>query len=108
MKPNLQDLLKQAQQMQAKLEQFQEKFLEKTITEETGGGLVKVTVNGKREIVELFIDKELINPEEKEMLEDLIIAAVNKALSSIQKMYDEEMANFTKGMIPPGLNIPGF
>ena len=61
-----------------------------------------------KELISIEIDPQVINSEEKEILEDLVVAAVNKALQSANKMAEEEMGKVTKGMIPPGLNIPGF
>ncbi|MAT57117.1 MAG: YbaB/EbfC family nucleoid-associated protein [Melioribacteraceae bacterium] len=101
-------MMKQIQKMQAEMERVQNELGNKTIDAESGGGIVKVTANGKKEIVKIEIGQEVINPEEKEMLEDLVVAAVNKALEAAGKMAEEELANVTKGMIPPGLNIPGF
>ena len=101
-------MMKQIQKMQAEMERVQNELRNKTIDAESGGGIVKVTANGKKEIVKIEIGQEVINPEDKEMLEDLVVAAVNKALEAAGKMAEEELANVTKGMIPPGLNIPGF
>ncbi|MFN4112036.1 MAG: YbaB/EbfC family nucleoid-associated protein, partial [Ignavibacteria bacterium] len=64
-------------------------------------------INGKKEIIGLNIQPEVINPDDKEILEDLVIAAVNKAIREVEKIYQEELQQRTKGMIPPGLNIPG-
>ncbi|MGK9477355.1 YbaB/EbfC family nucleoid-associated protein [Melioribacter sp. OK-6-Me] len=105
---NMQNMLKQIQKMQAEMAKVQEELGNKTVTEESGGGMVKVTANGKREIISIDIDEEIIKSNDKEMIEDLIIAAVNKALESASKMAEEELASVTKGMIPPGMNIPGF
>ena len=100
MKGGMQGMLKQVQKMQAELVNL-------VVTEEAGGGMIKATANGHQEIISVEIDPQVINSEEKEILEDLVVAAVNKALQSAKKTADEEMAKVTKGMIPPGMNIPG-
>ena len=101
-------MMKQIQKMQAEMERVQNELGNKTIEAESGGGIVKVVANGKKEIVKIEIGQEVINPDDKEMLEDLVVAAVNKALEADGKMAEEELASVTKGMIPPGMNIPGF
>ena len=101
-------MMKQIQKMQAEMERVQNELGNKTIDSESGGGIVKVVANGKKEIVKIEIGQEVINPDDKEMLEDLVVAAVNKALEAAGKMAEEELASVTKGMIPPGMNIPGF
>ncbi|RJP68303.1 MAG: YbaB/EbfC family nucleoid-associated protein [Ignavibacteriales bacterium] len=108
MKGGMQGMLKQVQKLQAEMERVQSELGNKTISEEAGGGIVKATANGKKEIVSIQIDEEVIKSGDKEMIEDLVVAAVNKVLDSAGKMAEEEMAKVTKGMIPPGLNIPGF
>jgi len=100
--------MKQVQKMQAEMEKIQSELENKTITQESGGGMVKATANGKKGIVSIEIDNEIIESGDKEMIEDLVVAAINKALEAAGKMAEEEMANVTKGMIPPGMNIPGF
>lgn len=107
MKGGMQGMLKQMQKMQDEMQKVQSELGNKTITEEAGGGMIKATANGNKEIIKVEIDKQVIDPEDKEILEDLVVAAVNKALESAGKMAEEELAKVTKGMIPPGLNIPG-
>ncbi len=104
---NMQGMMKQIQKMQADMAKVQEELGNKTVAAESGGGMVKVTANGKKEIVSISIDDEIAKSGDKEMLEDLIVAAVNKAISAASKMAEEELQNVTKGMLPPGFNIPG-
>lgn len=108
MKQNMAGMMKQIQKMQAEMQKAQEELANKTVTEESGGGMVKATCNGQKELVSLEIDEEIVKSGDKEMMEDLIVAAVNKSLESAGKMAEEELGSVTKGMIPPGLNIPGF
>jgi len=105
--PQFQQLFKEMQKIQKKLEETQKQLEEKTVTVQVGGGMVTVTANGKQEILSIEIDKELINPEEKEMLEDLIIAGVNEALKRSKEMVEEELSKITGGLKLPGLNLPG-
>ncbi len=107
MKGGMQGMLKQVQKMQAEMQKVQGELSNKTVSEEAGGGMIKAVANGNKEIVSISIDPQVIDKEEKEILEDLVVAAVNKALESASKMAEEELAKVTKGMIPPGLNIPG-
>ncbi|RMD48751.1 MAG: YbaB/EbfC family nucleoid-associated protein [Ignavibacteria bacterium] len=104
----MQGMLKQIQKMQAEMEKTQAELANKTVTEESGGGMVKATVNGKKELISVEIDEEIASSGDKEMLEDLVVAAVNKALESAGKMAEEELGKVTRGMMPPGMNIPGF
>ncbi|MBM4170659.1 MAG: YbaB/EbfC family nucleoid-associated protein [Ignavibacteria bacterium] len=105
---NMQGMLKQIQKMQADMAKVQAELENKTVTEESGGGMVMVTANGKKEILSINIDPEIVKSGDKEMLEDLVVAAINKALQTAGKMAEEEIASVTKGMLPPGMNIPGF
>ena len=108
MKLNMNDMMKQVQKMQSDMAKVQAELENKTVTEESGGGMVKATANGKKEIVSLVIDEEIAKNGDKEMLEDLVVAAVNKALQTAGKMAEDELGAITKGMLPPGMNIPGF
>jgi nucleoid-associated protein EbfC len=106
---NMQGMLKQIQEMQAKITRVQEELEQKTVTAESGGGMVKVTANGKQKIQEIKIERDVVNPDEIDMLEDLIVAAVNKALAEAASLSQSEMAKATSGMLPniPGLTLPG-
>ena len=108
MKGGMQGMLKQVQKMQEEMQKVQSQLGNLTVCEEAGGGMIKATANGNKEIISVTIDPQVINPEEKEILEDLVVAAVNKALQSANKMAEEEIGKVTKGMLPPGMNIPGF
>ena len=106
---NMQNMLKQVQQMQEKMAHAQVELEKKTVEAEAGGGMIKVTANGKQRILNIKIEKEVINPADAEMLEDLVVAAVNKALEASSALAQSEVARMTGGMLPniPGLNIPG-
>jgi nucleoid-associated protein EbfC len=108
MKLDMGSMMKQVQKMQEDMAKVQNELEKKTVTEESGGGMVKVVANGKKEIVSITIDEEIAKGGDREMLEDLVVAAVNKALQAAGKMAEEELGNVTKGMLPPGMNIPGF
>ena len=103
--PNMGSLLKQAQQFQAKMAKLQEELGEKTVEATAGGGMVTVVANGRQEVLSIRIDPEVIKPEEAEMLQDLILAAVNDALSRAKSVVNEEMGKLTHGLNLP--NIPG-
>ena len=107
--PNMQSMMKQMQKMQERMAQVQAELEAKTVVGESGGGMVKVTVNGKQRIIKIEIENELVKPEEKDMLEDLISAAVNQAIERSTAMAQEEMQKATSGILPniPGLTLPG-
>ncbi len=104
---NLGQMMKQAQQMQAKMAEMQEGLDVVEISGGAGGGLVSVTLNGKGEMRGLKIDPSLVNPDEVEVLEDLLIAAFNDAKAKVEAHMQEEMAKLTGGLkLPPGMNLP--
>jgi len=104
-KGNMSKLLKQAQEMQQQIEEVQGQLSEMIVEAESGGGMVTVKVNGKQEVLEVNIDPEAM-AEDREMLEDLIISALNKALSKAQTDSQEKMNSVAGGMMS-GLKIPG-
>ena len=99
---NIQQLMQQAQRMQQQMAQKQAELAEKTVTAQSGGGMVTETVNGAHELLELSIDPDVIDPEDKEMLEDMVVAAVNQAMQQAEEMAQQEL-----GKLAGGMNIPG-
>ena len=97
------NLMKMAQQAQKQMAQLQEELAEKTIEAGAGGGMVTATVNGKQELISIRIEKDVVDPQDVEMLQDLIVAAVNEALRKAQEMISGEMNKITGGMNIPGL-----
>lgn len=100
---NFQNLLKQAQKMQARVSQMQAELADRRVEASSGGGMVTAIVNGKQELVGLRIEREVIDPNDIEMLEDLILAAVNEAMSRAGDLAAEEMRKITGGLNLPGL-----
>jgi len=103
--PNMGNLMKQAQQFQSKMAKLQEELGSQTVEASAGGGMVTVVVNGQQEILSISIDPEVIDPDDVEMLQDLILAAVNDGVTKAKNMVNEEMGKLTKGLNIP--NIPG-
>jgi DNA-binding YbaB/EbfC family protein len=100
-------LLKQAQAMQAKMAAFQEELEQVTVEGKSGGGLVAVTLTGKGTMARLSVDPSLIKPEDKEMLEDLVVAAHADARAKLEEKVAAEMAKITGGLpLPPGFKLP--
>ena len=97
------NMMKQAQKLQSKMLKMQEELAEKIVESSAGGGMVKVVANGRQQIVSIQIEEEVIDPEEAEMLQDLVLAAVNAALSKSQEMVSAEMSKLTGGLNIPGL-----
>ncbi|SPD76078.1 conserved hypothetical protein [uncultured Desulfobacterium sp.] len=102
--PNMGNIMKQAQQLQARMAKVQEELSEKTVEATAGGGMVAVVANGRQEIISIRIEKEVIDPDDPEMLQDLVLAAVNDALTRAKDMMNQEMGKLTKGMNIPGLS----
>lgn len=100
---DMNQIMKQAQQFQQKMGQTQEELAQKQVTSTVGGGMVSATVNGKHELIALKIEKEVIDPSDPVMLQDLIAAAVNDAMKQAQEMAQAEMAKLTGGIKIPGL-----
>ena len=98
------DLMRQAQKLQTQMAKVQEEMAEKTVEGSSGGGMVTVIASGKLEVVGVTIDPEVIDPDDIEMLQDLVVAAVNDALRKAQEMVSGEMGKLTGGL---GINIPG-
>ena len=98
--------LRQAQEIQEKIKKLQEDLVNKFATGSSGGDMVKVTVNGKHEVIDIKISGEVVNPEDIEMLGDLIVAAVNDAMHKIDETIKLEMAKLTGGLSIPGLEVP--
>ena len=97
------NIIKQAQKLQAKLQEIQKELENKTVTATSGGGMVKVIANGKQEILSIEIDPEVVDPNDIEMLQDLILAAVNKALEEARNLFAEAMTSVTGNIKIPGL-----
>ncbi len=96
-------LMKQAQQIQTKMAKLQEDLGDRTVEASSGGGMVIVVANGRQEVLSIKIEQEVIDPDDAEMLQDLIMAAVNDALARAKEMVNEEMGKLTKGMNIPGM-----
>lgn len=96
-------LMKQAQKMQAKITKMQEELGQRTVEGSAGGGMVTVVANGRQELISVRIEPEVVDPEDLDMLQDLVLAAVNDALKRSQDMVAAEMQKITGGMNIPGL-----
>ena len=96
------NMMKQAQKLQSQMMKLQEELAEKTVESSSGGGMVTVVANGRQQIVSIQIENEVVDPDDVDMLQDLVLAAVNDALAKAQEMVSSEM-----GKLTGGLNIPG-
>ena len=101
---NMWKMMKQMQKLQAQMAKLQEDLAQRTVEASAGGGVVTVTVNGENQVVGVKIDPDAVDPDDVEMLEDLVMAATNEALRRAQAMVAEEMGKLTGGLkLPPGL-----
>lgn len=100
---NMNNLMKQAQQMQAKLAMLQNELAEREVEASAGGGMVKVKVNGKQQLLSISIDKECVDPNDVATLEELVFTAVNQAMKQSQDMVQQAMSKVTGGMNIPGM-----
>ena len=108
MKGGLGNLMRQAQQMQETMQKAQAELAEIEVTGEYGAGMVKVTLNGRHEAKKVLIEPKLLG-EDKDMLEDLVMAAFNDAVAKAEAATQAKMAGFAAGLnLPPGMNLPGF
>lgn len=103
---NMADMFGKFSELQSKVQEAQQELEKIEVEAEAGGGMVKVTANGKRKVLSIHLDKDVIDPEEEEMLEDLIVAGVNKALEKAEEAAQKKMQEAYKGLIPGG-GIPG-
>jgi nucleoid-associated protein EbfC len=104
---NLGQMMKQAQDMQSKMTEMQDKLSEMEVTGSSGGGMIEVTLTGKSDVRKVQIDPSLIDPNDPEVLEDLIVAAFNDAKSKVESRVSDKMSELTGGMqLPPGFKLP--
>jgi len=97
------NMMKEAQKLQAKMLRMQEELADKTVEATAGGGMIKAVANGRQQILSIQIEKEVVDPDDVEMLQDLILAAVNDALAKSQEMVSGEMSKLTGGLKIPGM-----
>ena len=100
---NMMSMMKQAQKLQSKMVEMQAELGNRTVSAQAGGGMVEAVVNGRQELLSLRIDPEVVSADDVEMLQDLILAAVNEALNRSREMMAQEMSKLTGGMQIPGL-----
>jgi nucleoid-associated protein EbfC len=100
---NMQKMMKQMQKMQKDMAKAQEELAVKTVEGTAGGGMVTVVVNGQKEVIDVNIKPEVVDPDDIDMLQDLVLAATNDALKKMEDLTNDTMGQFTKGM-----NLPGF
>ena len=103
--PNMADLFGKMQEMQTKMAEAQEALGKKTVIAEAGGGMVQVTANGHGRVTAIKLEKTVVNPDDVEMLEDLVMAGVNKAMDEAERMRQAETQRGLSGLMPPGLDL---
>jgi len=104
---NLGNIMKQVQDMQSRMSEMQEKLADLEITGASGAGMVQATLNGRSELKRIKIDPTLLKPEDTEVLEDLVVAAVNDARGKVERHTQDEMSKLTGGLpLPPGFKLP--
>ena len=101
--PNMNNMMKQFEKMQREMEKTQDELNQKTIETTAGGGAVKAVMNGQKQLVDLVIDEDIVDPDDIDMLRDLIIACVNEAMKEVDDLQSKEMSKFTGGLNIPGL-----
>lgn len=107
MKDNIGSLMKRAQQLQSSMQQAQTEIAALEVTGEAGGGMAKVTMTGKHEVRRVALDASILGADDKEMLEDLIAAAINDAVQKVERVTQERMSSLMGGMkLPPGMKLP--
>jgi DNA-binding YbaB/EbfC family protein len=104
---DIRSLMKQAQQMQEKMAKVQAELAQKEVAAEVGGGQVRVVMNGKHELLRLEINREVVDPDDVEFLQDLVTAAVNEAKRKVDELVEQELGGVAGAMGLPGLNLPG-
>ena len=100
---NMNQLMKQAQKMQQQMAEMQEELANKTLEVSSGGGAIKVTINGEKKILDLTISPDVVDPDDVEMLQDLVISAVNEAIRQIEESANSQMSKLTGGLNLPGM-----
>jgi DNA-binding YbaB/EbfC family protein len=107
MKGNIGNLMKQAQEMQANVQRVQAEIASLEVTGESGGGMAKVVMTGKHEVRRVTLDPSIISSDDKDMLEDLVAAAINDAVQKVERVTQEKMSSVMGGMnLPPGMKLP--
>jgi len=105
---NMADMFGKIQDMQKRMSETQDSLASKSVSAEAGGGMVKVTANGLQRVTSISIEKEVVDPEDVELLEDLVMAGVNKALEEAADLAKQEMAKSAGSILPPGMDMSKF